>query len=278
MNDEIVTTYKLRVPSEMAIVTITNIRKFIDLLPKLPDRFQNNDIAENEEFPLNNENAVSRLLSYNKYLGILEEERVKEKYMEQNKEFEVTNQFFSLTDLGIKLKEGMICNPDNKNRLWTEILKESELYKSLIENEEYKRWKYISKTNLRKLLSDSFTKRVTDRKARVDEAEKFLINFLKDAGLFTFDGTYLKPIGQIEKEVVNEKSDEKIPIKTEDIKESIGNEPIQPSKGFTYIKDDNFELKIRLDKLSLKLLEEQVKFLKTKLESINNEQKNEEKK
>ena len=99
-----------------------------------------------------------------------------------------------------------------------------------------------------------------------------MINFVKEFNLFTYDGTYLKPVG--------EKSVQEQPIEMglENIKKSMEKESSLPiSKGFTYIKDDNFELKIRLDTLSLKLLEEQVKFLKTKLESMNNEQKNVEK-
>jgi len=260
--------YKLRVPSQMDLVTTTNIRKFIGIIHQLPDTFQNSDIANIKEFPLNNEDAIARLLAYFKYLGILSEERTKGK----NEDKEINIQYFHLTDVGKDLKKTAIYEPDNLNTKWIECLKKSELFKALLENEEFKEWNHISKTNLRKLLGESFSKKVKDAKERIDSAEEYLINFVKEFNLFTYDGTYLKPVG--------EKSVQEQPIEMglENIKKSMEKESSLPiSKGFTYIKDDNFELKIRLDTLSLKLLEEQVKFLKTKLESMNNEQKNVEK-
>lgn len=53
----------------MEVVTITNVRKFLGLLHQLPDTFQNSDISNIKEFPLNDENAIARVLSYFNFLG-----------------------------------------------------------------------------------------------------------------------------------------------------------------------------------------------------------------
>lgn len=262
-------SYKLKVPSVMEVVTITNVRKFLGLLHQLPDTFQNSDISNIKEFPLNDENAIARVLSYFKYLGVLSEERGKEKV--DNKE--INKQCFHLTDIGKELKKTALYEPDNLNNKWTECLQKSELYKSLTENEEFKEWNHISRTSLRKLLGESFSARVKDVKERIDASEEYLINFVKEFNLFTYDGNYLKPVG--ETSTVSEKSAQKTPSTTEleDINESIEKKSIiQPSKGFTSIKDDDFELKINLNELSLALLKSHITTLELKLKSMKKQE------
>jgi hypothetical protein len=264
MNDEL-KTYKLRVPSQMELVTVVNVRKFVGILHQLPDKFENMDITNIKEFPLNNEEAISRLLSYFKYLGVITEERVKE--IKEGKK--INKQYFYLTDVGKELKKTALYEPDNINNKWIECLQKSELFKALTENEEYQNWHQVSRTNIRKMLGESFSKKVKDAKERIDSAEGYLINFVKEFNLFTYDGTYLKPVG--ETSIVSEKSVQEIPSTTESegIKESIEKESIiQPSKGFTYIKDDDFELKIKLNPLSLQLLKKQIEILDIKIESM----------
>ncbi|MEA3457965.1 MAG: hypothetical protein U9R21_04725 [Candidatus Thermoplasmatota archaeon] len=173
------------------------------------------------------------------------------------------------------MKEVAIYEPDNLNAKWKDILKDSELYKALVTNEEFERWNHISKTTLRKLLGDSFSKKVKNVKERVDKAEEYLINFVTDAGLFISDGDCLRLVKEMEGKIPQKKKEEKASIGEVTIEEPLGEESmITPSKGLTYIKDDDFELKIKLNDLSLKLLEKQIEVLKIKLESMHNKQRN----
>jgi len=283
MNNGEFKEYKLRVPSQMELTTVSNVRKFIEILPKLPDTFENADVANIKDYPLNNEDAISRTLAYFKYLGILTEERAKE----QKEDKKLNKQYFHLTDHGKELKEAVIYEPNKITEKWKEVLKDSELYKALTENEEFQRWNYISKTTIRKLLGESFSKKVKNVKDRVDKAEEYLICFVKDAGLFTFENEYLKPMGTEYKTRQEETTEQFEPTEPPSVKKEelpkiqrefeTKTSIIVPSQGFTYIKDDDFELKIKLNDLSLKLLEKQIEILKIKLESMTKEKKQEEK-
>ena len=257
MNEEL-NTYKLRVPSQMELVTITNIRKFIDIIHQLPDTFINSDIANIKEYTLNNEDAISRLLAYFKYLGVLTEERKKE--TKDGKRVNI--QSFHLTDSGKELKKVALYEPGNLDKQWQYCLQNSELYNAITQNEEYQNWNHVSKTTLRKLLGESFSKKVKDKKERIDKAEEYLISFVKEFGLFSFDGNYLQPIGGITKKEKNQekpKEDERTTPKPDD--KTNGIKPKTDS--LIFINESNFELNIKKwDDLTLDILNKYTEYKK----------------
>lgn len=257
--------YKLRVPSMMDIATIDNLNKFINILPKIPDTFENSNIIDIKEYPLNNENAISRVLSYFKYLGILIEERKKEKIGEKI----VKKQFFHLTENGKKLKEIVIYDSDKISEIWSSILKDSELYKSLINNDDFKKWGYITKVTIRKLLDESFKSTVKDRKERVDKAETYLINFLTDSQLFRIDEDRLIPFDNIQK---NEEDIDKSEGKGTEIDSDNEEENQDTGNGdFIPFITDDFKLKIKKSMLAVKMLEMQIPMIKLKIKTITGE-------
>jgi len=242
--------YKLKVPSQMELVTISNVRKFVDIIHQLSDTFTNSDVASIDEFPLNNEEAISRLLSYFKYLGVVTEERKKE--VKDGKKINIQN--FHLTDSGKELKKVALYEPDNLNKQWKYCLQNSELYKAVTQNEEYQNWNHVSKTTLRRLLGESFSKKVKDKKERIDKAEEYLIKFVKEFGIFSYDGTHIQPIKGIskkEKDQEKPKEDEKTPPKPDE--KPIDSETKKNS--LLFINELNFELNIKKwDNLTLDFL------------------------
>lgn len=264
--------YKLRVPSQMDVATPENLWKFIQILPNIPDTFENIDVSNIKEYPLNNEDAIARTLAYLKYLDVLTEERTKRKVGDKK----TNQQYFHLTDKGQELKKTAILEPDRLYTKWKQIIKESELYKSLITNEEFEKYDYISKLTLRKLLSDSFSKKVKDIKGRVDKSEDYLINFLKEMELFSFDGNFLKPMGinsnKIQEETIQqeEKSThtehEKDISKIEDSK----TDDKEIKEGYTHIRSHgHFDLNIRKNSSSLKVLKSYLTALEVEIEAEN---------
>ncbi len=259
--------YKIRVPSHIELTTPANIWKFVQqVIPKIPHRFENNDVANIKEYPINNEIAISRTLSYLKYLGLITEERV-QGVGDENK------QFFNMTEQSKILKKTAIVEPENLYNKYKEILKESELYKAIVTNEEYTQYSQMSKTTLRKLLAESFTKKVKNVKERVDKAEEYMVNFLREVELFTFDGNYLKPMsetsivtkGEINNKIKKQEKD------VDDMKEEYDEDKFQdkyPKDEFYHVKTDDYELRVRYDDLAIEMLESQINIAKMKLKSI----------
>lgn len=242
-------TYKLRVPSQMDLVSITNIRKFIDIFHQLPDTFTNLDIANIKEYPLNNDDAISRLLSYIKYLGLITEERIKE--IKNGERVNIQN--FHLTDLGKELKKVALYEPNNLDKQWKYCLQNSELYNAITQNKEYQNWNHVSKTTLRKLLGESFSKKVKDKKERIDKAEDYLISFVKEFKLFSFDGNYLKPIVKSINEIKNLEKPKEDEIPPESDEKPVVSKP--KTESLMFINELNFELNIKKwDDLTLDFL------------------------
>lgn len=258
--------YKLRVPSQMEVATPENLWKFIQILPNIPDTFENIDVSNIKEYPLNNEDAIARTLAYLKYLGVLTEERTKIKVGDEN----TNQQYFHLTDTGQDLKKTAILEPDKLYTKWKQIIKESELYKSLTTNEEFEKYNYISKLTLRKLLTDSFSKKVKDVKSRVDKSEEFLINFLKEVELFSFDGNFLKPLGTNLNKTMEDNTNQKTDSSSskdnliDDFKK--GDQELK--EGYTHIKSQgHFDLNIKKNSSSLKVLKGYLTALEVEIET-----------
>lgn len=278
MNQEKIYEYKLRVPSQMEVATTSNLWKFVQLvLPKIPDIFKNSDVAGIKEFPLNNEYAIARTLAYIKYLDIITEERKHDMLGEKS----VSKQFFHLTEKGKSLKKTAILEPENLYNEWKKVLKESQLYNALVTNEEFIQYNQISRITLRKLLTDSFSKKVKNIKERVDKAEDYIINFLREVELFTFDGNQLHPISEskmIESgEIMNgiNKIDEnETSMKPEfEDKEFGGVSKINQfrKEDFYHAETEDYELWVRYDELAIEMLQMQIDIAKTKLKSIKKE-------
>ncbi len=193
MNETDFYNYTLKVPSQMEVVTVSNLRKLIELFPRLADKFDDEDVSKIKEYPLNNTRAIGRVLSYLKYLDVLEDCRI----VKREDDEEIVKQGFCLTEKGGLLKETAIYDPNKLKEKWKEVVQDSELYKALTCNDEFEKSKYVSRSTVRKLLANSFSSRVKDMKERVDKGEDYLINFLDDAGLFKLDNEYLKSMEAI---------------------------------------------------------------------------------
>lgn len=252
MNNKII-SYKLKVPSHVELATPTNLWKFVQILPTLPDNFKKSDIANNKDFPLNNHTAISRVTAYLKYLGILTEER--EIMVSEGNA--VKKQFFSLTEKGQRLKKTALADSENLIKAWKEIIKESELYLALTETDDFQKYNRISMTTLRKLLVDSFSKNVVKLQKRLSQAEKYIIRFLEENELFTLNDEYLIPFGSSVQ--ILEKSNI-------DFSEN----------GFYHVKTDDYELKVRYDDSVFDMLQMQIEIIKKKFKSIQKSKKDEE--
>lgn len=261
MKEKYFDEYKLKVPSQMEVITHNNLWNFNKILPKLPDRFENIDISNVEEYPIKNDNLISRLLSYLKYLDIVSEERVQI----DETGYRINKQFFNLTDKGKELKKTAIIDPGNLYSVWKRVLKDSELYKAITTNSEFLRYNQLSKLSLRKLLADSFSKRVKNKADRVDRAQEYIINFLKETELFIFDGNYLKPIDDLNNENIEEKKEDIESLNKYDtnVKDDFSMENsgiidkelnIVRDTNFTQIKNVYFNLIIKRDSKAIKVL------------------------
>lgn len=243
MNETDFYNYTLKVPSQMEVVTISNIRKLIELFPRLTDKFDDEDVSNIKEYPLNNTRAIGRVLSYLKYLDVLEDCRLVKKEDDE----EIVKQGFCLTQKGSLLKETAIYDPNKLKEKWKEVILDSELYKALTSNDEFEKLKQVSRATVRKLLANSFSSRVKDMKERVDKGEDYLANFLSDAGLFKLDTENLISMDAIFDE----------PVKKEKSYNSQNNEFIENSSNVVkasnqtldnsllFIKENDFELKIK---------------------------------
>ena len=86
--------------------------------------------------------------------------------------------------------------------------------------------------------------------------------------MIKYDNEYIRLPDQVveEKEEVVEKQG------IQHREESIGFTPeIKPTEGYTYVKDDDFELKIKLNDLSFALLKSHLNTLELKLKSMKKE-------
>ena len=241
---------KLKIPSHVDMVTPKNLWKLILIFPTLSNIFERKDIVNNEKFPLNNEIATSRVISYMKYLGVLIEERGQ---IETDGNI-IKKQYFRLTKKGQRLKETALMNQEDLFNVWKQILKESELYKALVTTDEFQKQNQISISVLKKLLVNSFSKKVEKTKERLTQAEKYMIRFLKENELFEVDGNYLIPFGETRQYI-----DDKIQY------------------NFYHVKTDDYELRVRFDPLAFEMLQMQIDIARKKFESIKKSKKEEQK-
>lgn len=275
MTENTTVNFKLRVPSHMEVTTVSNLWKFVQILPKLPDKFENSDIIKIEEYPLKNENTISRTLAYLKYLGVISEERI------QDKETNEPVQFFNLTDSGKELKRTAIVAPENLFAKWKMVLRDSELYKSISADEEFISYNRISKITLRKLLADSFSKKVVNTKDRVDRAEEYIIKFLKEMELFNFDGDFIIPMKEQEEKIskIKQEKEQKISESKNDINEiSKDNMEEFPKEKFYHAKTEDYFLYVKYDSLAIEMLRMQINIAEKKLEAIKNQDERQENK
>ncbi len=231
--------YKLYVPSHMNIVNIRNMKGFIRLLDRLPEQFEYQDISNMKEYSVKNLTAISRIVKYLRYMDILEPVKTNGKRL------------FRLTEKGGELRRIVITKPEKFNEGWSEILRISDLYKSIVNTKEFKEFKYVSSSSLKKLIINSFTKKVKNQDERADKAERFLIQLLEDAKLFYYDNNNLRPIDKISK--------------------------VESIEDFYHVKTDDYELKVRYDKLAFEMLQMQIDIAKKKFESIQKSKNNKQK-
>lgn len=272
VKDDIKRDYKLKVPSAMEVITPENMWLFNKYaLPKLPDTFENTHIAEIEEFSIKNDNLLSRLLSYLKYLEIVSEERVKRTEYDEI----ISTQQFHLTEKGKKLKRSAIIDPDNLYKTWRQVLIDSELYKAIVTSDDFKQYNKIPKITIRKLIMDSFSKKVKNVSDRVEEAEKYLIHLFEQNELFKFDGDYFIPVNnQLKKKQQKRQPD---PTHTEATEGNLNhtnnnienNFTNENDKDFYTIITDDYELKVRYDSFTIELLKSQLDIILKKINHMN---------
>ena len=143
LQNETLKNVNLKLPSQFGLVTVDNIRKFTRLLPKLTDTFESTDIQNTKEYTVNNLDALARILSYVKYLGIMSERRDK-----KNKK-----QYFDLTEDGLKLKEALLYFGEQEyEKYWREIIKKSGLYNFIVNNDEFVKYKQIPRSIFKKTI------------------------------------------------------------------------------------------------------------------------------
>lgn len=175
--------YKLRIPSHINIVNIRNMKGFIKILDRLPERFGYEDVSNISEYTVNNIVAISRILTYLKYLGVI-------------KNIKGRGKKFQLTETGEELKK-TIGNPQYKFiEKWSQTIKNSELYNYIINIAEFQKYGFISSSHLKELIKESFSAKVKNEEERSDKAFQFLLQLFEDAKLFYFDGKCLKPMNQ----------------------------------------------------------------------------------
>jgi hypothetical protein len=257
LQNESLKNFKLKLPSQFGLVTVDNIRKFTRLLPKLTDTFENTDIVNTKEYTVNNLDALARILSYVKYLGIISERRDK-----KNK-----RQYFDLTEDGLKLKEALLYFGDQEyEKHWKELIKKSDLYTFIITNEEFVKYKQIPRSIFKKTIGEQLD--MKENIKRISQGEDFILELLYNANLIKYDNEYIRlPDKSVEEE--NE-TIEKQEIQQQEV--SVDFTPkIQPTEGYTYVKDDDFELKIKLNDLSFALLKSHLNTLELKLKSLKKE-------
>jgi hypothetical protein len=248
---------KLKLPSQFGLVTVDNIRKFTRLLPKLTDTFESTDIVNTKEYAVNNLDALARILSYVKYLRIISERRDKKNQ----------KQYFDLTEDGLKLKEALLYFGEQEyEKYWKEIIKKSDLYNFIITNDEFVKYKQIPRSIFKKTIGEQLD--MKENIKRISQGEDFILELLSNANLVKYDNEYIRLPDKVveDKEETNEKQEIQ---QRQQREESIGFIPeIKPTEGFTYIKEDDFELKIRLNELSFALLKSQLNTLELKLKSM----------
>jgi hypothetical protein len=120
----------LMIPSDPSKVTVENLWRTMNAITKIGRVFQNQDVAKHPDSPFTGKIDVGRVLSYLKYLGIINESREKikdEKGKAQRiQKFTVTEKaqkFYYLLQSGRK-EEAMAE--------WSTLLKDHDLYKTVV--------------------------------------------------------------------------------------------------------------------------------------------------
>jgi hypothetical protein len=228
---------RVKVPSHFDMVTPKNIKRFCEVIKELPREFEAKDVAEAVD-SWTNLAAIGRLLSYVKYLNIVNEKRV----LREDRR----TQIFNLTPMGERIKKSFMFEPHEFPGIWTDVVRNSGVYQSLLNGQDIKEYGRISMASLEKTVYEAHggrSENVAKRGAR------FVSNLLQDAGLAEVDGNMLS--FKLETEEEKEESQE------EETHEKLGAKtlPHIVQEGHEHIlSPGNFEIDINLTKRSVDIL------------------------
>jgi len=248
MKPKVEKSYTIELPSDPNVVTVNNIWKILFLIPKIGRVFQKEDIIKSEKSPLKHPLSVARVLSYLKYLKILEEERKPKQKFKIKKNDDINSLYYFLQ-----------CERDSDARIvWKKILSNHDLFLFL-------RDKLLTKQGNPTIveLQDELQKIKTGVRAEyLKRGALFIAKLLDDAGLIRFD----EPKGMIYK-LEEKPSEEKLLPKEiiPELEEEIDREDKRLFPLRITAKTDKFEFDIQ-NETDWEIVEAIVKSLKTKWE------------
>lgn len=229
---------RLKVPSHFDMVTPKNLKRFCEVIKDLPGEFEAKHVAEAVD-SWTNLDAIGRLLSYVKYLNIVNEKRV----LRENGR----TQIFNLTPTGERIKKSFMFEPDEFPSIWTDVVRNSGLYQTLLSNQDVQEYGKINLPSLEKSVYEAHGAK-SERVAK--KGAKFVSNLLKDADLADIEGNMLSfkfDTPEEEEEAQDPDLSKEGKHKPKGLEVQDGNEHI--------LSPGNFEININLTKKSVHILQ-----------------------
>jgi hypothetical protein len=178
----------IKLPSAASVVTLKTLWDTCKTISRTGDTFTKKDLIEKELYT-DNEGYISRNLAYLKYLGLLEEVRVKQ---EADGKKEIVQKFTLkkdklVSDLKYYLRSTQAGSDDSAKATWRQIIAQHDIYLT-IRDEFFKGEKTKTLTDLEHFLRD----KIPGNDPRYYQSGgMFVIALLKDAGLVSTEGDFI---------------------------------------------------------------------------------------
>lgn len=181
--NELIAKTELKIPSDLRVVKVESLWKVIACLRQAGEKMEIDFVIEKGNFSPSEKGAMNRILSYLKYLGILNESR-ETKIIEGNK---INLQYFYISDDARKLSSKIaLGRKDEVNDIWANILRNSTLYKVLY---AYYLEKYgeITKYGLESLIEEAYEHKI--RPEQIKDGAQFIINLFESGNVLEYDAS-----------------------------------------------------------------------------------------
>ncbi len=159
---------EVKFPSNMNVVGAKSYIKFLECLKDIPDKFDKDSLASMEGFPVKHTDSLGRMLSYLRYLGFVNEQRVGDD----------KKQLWALTEKSLRIKKALHFDPSTFKDLLKVSVKDTELYRFLANLNEIKNYNKIKISMLDNVIFEQ-------QKGNPDKAKmsrKFMMSLFNEVG------------------------------------------------------------------------------------------------
>ncbi len=173
---------ELEVPSDTSVVSVSRLKEFLHALPQLGREFTREAAERMDGIPSGT--PLARLLSYVKYLGLLDERRVR------SDRGESSIQRYSVTDVGARLYYYLEARRTEKfESLWARHLRNHPVF-DVVYQHKLAEHPTLTLHELQDFVYEAKDRDVSARYAR--KGAKFLAKLYADAGLVEYDNNKIR--------------------------------------------------------------------------------------